>query len=38
MEKNLSYGDCFNFLGAIINDLLGANKVEKSLDEKQKNN
>jgi hypothetical protein len=25
MEKNLSYGDCFNFFGALFGDLLGIN-------------
>ena len=34
MEKNLSYGDCFNFFGALLNDLLGTNKVKEDLDKK----
>lgn len=38
MEKNLSYGDCFNFFGALLGDLLGIDQLEKKLDEKEKNN
>jgi hypothetical protein len=34
MEKSLSYGDCFNFLGALFGDLLGVDQLEKKLDEK----
>ena len=34
MEKNLSYGDCFSFLGTLLNGLLGVEEVEKKLDEK----
>jgi len=34
MEKNLSYGDCFNFFGALFNNLLGMDEIEKKLDEK----
>jgi len=34
MEKNLSYGDCFNFFGALLGNLLGIDEVEKKLDEK----
>ena len=34
MEKNLSYGDCFNFFGALLGNLLGMDDVEKKLDEK----
>ena len=38
MEKNLSYGDCFNFFGNLFSNLLGIDKVEKKLDEKEKSN
>jgi hypothetical protein len=38
MEKNLSYGDCFNFFGALLGDLLGVDQLEKELDENKKNN
>ena len=38
MEKNLSYGDCFNFFGTLFSTLLGIDDVEKKLDEKTKNN
>jgi len=38
MEKNLSYGDCFNFFGALLGDLLGVDELEKELDENKKNN
>ena len=38
MEKNLSYGDCFNFFGSLFGDLLGSDVVEKKLDEKEKSN
>jgi len=34
MEKNLEYGDCFNFFGSFFSDLLGTKSVEKKLDEK----
>jgi len=34
MEKNLSYGDCFNFFGVLLGDLLGIDDLEKKLDEK----
>ena len=37
MEKNLSYGDCFNFLGSLFNNLVGDSEI-KELDEKKKNN
>jgi len=37
MEKNLSYGDCFNFLGSLFDGLLGTCEVEKKLDEETKN-
>ena len=36
MEKNLSYGDCFNFFGTLLNDLLGIDKLEESLDKEKK--
>ena len=36
MEKELSYGDCFNFFGAFIGDLLGVAELKKELDEKEK--
>jgi len=29
MEKNLSYGDCFNFFGSLFNDLVGDGEVKK---------
>ena len=32
MEKNLSYGDCFNFFGNFFSTLLGVKEVEKSID------
>jgi len=38
MEKNLSYGDCFNFFGSLLGDLLGIDDLEKKLDGKEKNN
>jgi hypothetical protein len=38
MEKNLSYGDCFNFFGLVFNSLLGVDELKKELDEKKKNN
>ena len=38
MEKNLSYGDCFNFFGNLFGILLADNEVEKKLDLKEKNN
>jgi hypothetical protein len=28
MEKNLSYGDCFNFFGSMFNILVGDNEVK----------
>ena len=37
MEKNLSYGDCFNFLGGLFGILVGDSEI-KELDEKKKNN
>jgi hypothetical protein len=37
MEKNLSYGDCFNFLGSLLGTLVGDVQV-KELDENKKNN
>ena len=37
MEKNLSYGDCFNFLGSLFNNLVGDSEI-KELDENKKNN
>jgi len=33
MEKNLSYGDCFNYFGVLFSTLLGINELEKKLDE-----
>jgi hypothetical protein len=38
MEKNLEYGDCFNFIGSIFSDILAVVGIEKKLDEKNKNN
>ena len=38
MEKNLSYGDCFNFLGSLFSSLLEVIEVEEKLDKKNKNN
>lgn len=35
MEKNLSYGDVFNFFGTLFSNLVEANGIKK-LDEKQK--
>jgi hypothetical protein len=29
MEKNLSYGDCFNFLGSLLGSLVGDLEVKK---------
>ena len=29
MEKNLSYGDCFNFLGSLLGSLVGDSEVKK---------
>lgn len=37
MEKNLSYGDCFNFFGSLFDILVGDNEV-KEFDKKKKNN
>jgi len=37
MEKNLSYGDCFNFLGTLFGSLLGISEIEKNLDKEDKN-
>ena len=37
MEKNLSYGDCFNFFGLVFSSLLGVDELKK-LDENKKNN
>jgi hypothetical protein len=28
MEKNLSYGDCFNFIGSLFSNLLGDGEVK----------
>jgi len=28
MEKNLSYGDCFNFFGSLFNILVGDNEIK----------
>jgi hypothetical protein len=28
MEKNLSYGDCFNFFGSMFNILVGDDEVK----------
>ena len=28
MEKNLSYGDCFNFLGSLLGSLVGDLEVK----------
>jgi hypothetical protein len=28
MEKNLSYGDCFNFFGSLFNILVGDGEVK----------
>jgi len=28
MEKNLSYGDCFNFFGSLFNILVGDDEVK----------
>jgi len=36
MEKELSYGDCFNFFGSLFGNLLGVGKIKKELDEKEK--
>jgi hypothetical protein len=42
MEKNLEYGDCFNFFGTLFScftEACGLEKVvEKKLDEELKNN
>ena len=29
MEKELSYGDCFNFFGSLFGNLLGDKKVKE---------
>ena len=34
MEKNLSYGDCFNFLGSLFSNLVGDFEV-KEVDKKE---
>ena len=34
MEKSLSYGDCFNFLGSLLFALVGDSKV-KEVDKKE---
>lgn len=34
MEKNLEYGDCFNFIGSLFVNFLAVVGVEKKLDEK----
>jgi hypothetical protein len=34
MEKNLSYGDCFNFLGSLLGNLVG--DVELKVDKEVK--
>jgi hypothetical protein len=34
MEKNLSYGDCFNFLGSLLGNLVGDVEV-KEVDKKE---
>ena len=36
MEKNLSYGDCFNFFWSLFGNLLGVEEIKKELDEKEK--
>ena len=36
MEKELSYGDCFNFFGSLLGDFLGVGELKKELDEKEK--
>ena len=36
MEKNLSYGDSFNFFGSLFGNLLGVGEIKKELDEKEK--
>ena len=35
MEKELSYGDCFNFLGTLFSDLVGDVEIKK-VDKKEK--
>jgi hypothetical protein len=37
MEKNLSYGDCFNFFGSLLGLMVGDFEI-KELDENKKNN
>jgi len=34
MEKNLSYGDCFNFIGSLFSGLVGDVEV-KEIDKKE---
>ena len=29
MEKNLSYGDCFNFLGSLLGSIVGDIEIKK---------
>lgn len=37
MEKNLEYGDCFNFFGDLFSNILAFVGIEKKLDEEEKN-
>lgn len=37
MEKNLEYGDCFNFLGSLFGDILAVVGIEKNIDKEEKN-
>jgi hypothetical protein len=35
MEKELNYGDCFNFLGVVFSDLLESISIKKEIDKKK---
>ena len=39
MEKNLEYGDCFNFFGSLLGSILAVVGIEEEkLDKNNKNN
>lgn len=35
MEKELNYGDCFNFLGVVFSDLLEGISIKKEVDKEE---
>lgn len=35
IEKELNYGDCFNFIGALFSNLVGDVGVKKEVDKKK---